>query len=777
MTKHRLLSAILSAGILFSTLPPGMALATDLTTSKETNAGIALTAIDDHIPPVVTGAHMNTPGIVVKPGDKLEFIVSAEDNESGIKDGRLDFTYICDQGYKHDGIHTYYMHSSYNKNTKQLKIFLTITDDMRNGTYKLSSVSVFDNQDSTDYNFDNPGPIDFDSIYFTITDAVPHDHTPSPPYIEPTISMKEPGKIVTPGDTIEITAFIGSEDEWILDRSYLIFRYVCDQDYGHEIRMRFSNDGSYNSETREIKFTLPINDDMVNGTYKLRYAQIGGFSDDAKHESSNIDFDAIYFTVTGTSVSEDHTPPTITSVSMEEPGKTVTLGDKVEITVFTENKSGVNIKESSLGFTYICDEGYEHEDIRVTADSYDNDTKQVKFILPVTDDMLNGKHQLTWVHIDERTEHGDGIDIDSPADIDLTPFYFIVSNSIAPHDHTPPTVTAVTMKEPGVVVKAGDRIKFTVSAEDESEISIFNSKLYFTYVCDQGYKHSEIETLFVWSSYSKETKQLELILPTYDDYPNGTYTLSRVEISDELHHNTIFTPDSPGPIDFDSVWFVVDTPDKKPVSTPIGSGRDDRTDNKEEAPKDTPKEETPSVEKPTFADVKAGAWYADAVSWAAEKGIINGYDNGLFSPNNDTTREEFSVMLWRCAEKPTSPNPLLTFSDKDRIGGYAQDAIAWASQKGIINGYDNGSFRPNDDITREQLAVMLWRYADSPAPPNLLLTFSDTDKISSYAQDALRWAVDKGIIKGNGNGALNPTGKATRAEVAQMLKNYMDSIQ
>ena len=90
-----------------------------------------------------------------------------------------------------------------------------------------------------------------------------------------------------------------------------------------------------------------------------------------------------------------------------------------------------------------------------------------------------------------------------------------------------------------------------------------------------------------------------------------------------------------------------------------------------------------------------------------------------------------------------------------------------------MSGYGNGMFGPNDNITREQLAVMLWRYAGSPAATNKELHFNDADEASGYALEALRWAVENGVMSGKGGGSLDPKGLATRAEAAQMLKNLI----
>lgn len=113
------------------------------------------------------------------------------------------------------------------------------------------------------------------------------------------------------------------------------------------------------------------------------------------------------------------------------------------------------------------------------------------------------------------------------------------------------------------------------------------------------------------------------------------------------------------------------------------------------------------------------------------------------------------------------------FADVDNSQWYAE-GVAWAEAQGIIGGYGNGRFGPNDNITREQLAVMLWRYSGSPAATDRELHFADAHRASDWALDALRWATENGIINGKGGGILDPTGQATRAEAAQMLKNFME---
>ena len=107
---------------------------------------------------------------------------------------------------------------------------------------------------------------------------------------------------------------------------------------------------------------------------------------------------------------------------------------------------------------------------------------------------------------------------------------------------------------------------------------------------------------------------------------------------------------------------------------------------------------------------------------------------------------------------------------------YYAGAVSWAAEKGLVSGYSNGGFGPEDKITREQLAVILWKYAGCPESDHEL-DFEDEANIAGYAKAALKWANEHKIINGKGSGKLDPSGNATRAEVAQMLKNFMENTK
>lgn len=203
----------------------------------------------------------------------------------------------------------------------------------------------------------------------------------------------------------------------------------------------------------------------------------------------------------------------------------------------------------------------------------------------------------------------------------------------------------------------------------------------------------------------------------------------------------------------------VSPPDNPPVSPP---------DNPPVSPPDN-QPVLPEYYTTGCTDVSESAWYYDAVRFAIENGLMNGIGNNLFAPGANLSRAQLTQILYNKEGKPTVDG-MGSFTDVK--GAWYSDAVIWATERNIVSGYGNGLFGPNDNITREQLAVMLWRYAGKPiASTNL--TFSDTDQISDFAQSAIRWAVENKILNGKGSNILAPKSFATRAEVAQMLKNYL----
>lgn len=180
--------------------------------------------------------------------------------------------------------------------------------------------------------------------------------------------------------------------------------------------------------------------------------------------------------------------------------------------------------------------------------------------------------------------------------------------------------------------------------------------------------------------------------------------------------------------------------------------------------------EPEQTQPPLFTDVSSDAWYCSAVEYVAKTGLLRGNSETTFRPDASMTRSMLATVLYRL-DGERKENVDDSFGDVER-GAWYTDAVAWAAAEGVVNGYSSDSFGPNDPITREQLVVMLWRYAGSPSSPGRLEAFSDADLAGDWAREALRWAVEKGILRGKGGGILDPKGQATRAEVAAMLMRY-----
>ena len=184
-----------------------------------------------------------------------------------------------------------------------------------------------------------------------------------------------------------------------------------------------------------------------------------------------------------------------------------------------------------------------------------------------------------------------------------------------------------------------------------------------------------------------------------------------------------------------------------------------------------------TVQKPDtrFDDVAKSAWYYKAVEYVAENGIMSGVSAREFAPNAGFSRAMLAQTLYAMSGKPTVKAEG-TFADVAANAWYA-DAVNWAAEKGYVSGVGDGKFAPDASITREQMALILYRYAGSPDASGMVLReFADGDSVSAYAVDAIRWAVHEGLISGMENNTLAPQGTATRAQVAQILMNFHQKL-
>ena len=169
-----------------------------------------------------------------------------------------------------------------------------------------------------------------------------------------------------------------------------------------------------------------------------------------------------------------------------------------------------------------------------------------------------------------------------------------------------------------------------------------------------------------------------------------------------------------------------------------------------------------------FTDIPADAWYADEVRYCYENGIFAGTSDTAFSPDDTLTRAMLVTILYRAAGSPSLDNENLgyPFSDVPGDSWYA-DGVYWARMEGVVGGYGNNAFGPDDPVTREQAVTILWRYAGSPTASSG--TFSDSADLADWAVSAAGWTQAMGLLTGWADSSLQPQTPLTRAEAAVLL--------
>ena len=179
----------------------------------------------------------------------------------------------------------------------------------------------------------------------------------------------------------------------------------------------------------------------------------------------------------------------------------------------------------------------------------------------------------------------------------------------------------------------------------------------------------------------------------------------------------------------------------------------------------------------SFTDIKETDWFYSDISYVKETGLMQGTGETFFSPNDPTTRGMLVTILWRLDGEPVEHGNAFSDVTED---AYYHDPVVWASKYGIVNGYSDTSFSPNDNITREQLATILYRYSEfkgnDVSKISEMTEYTDKNQISDYAFSAMGWANANGIITGVSHDTINPKGYATRCQIAAILKRVCENI-
>lgn len=171
-----------------------------------------------------------------------------------------------------------------------------------------------------------------------------------------------------------------------------------------------------------------------------------------------------------------------------------------------------------------------------------------------------------------------------------------------------------------------------------------------------------------------------------------------------------------------------------------------------------------------FDDVPISKWYAEPIAYCRATGLMNGVSETLFDPESHMNRAMMATVLYRVAGEPYAE--FVPFDDVE-TERYYTEAVSWTAQTGIAAGYGDGQFGTDDDITREQIVTMLWRYEGCPVSSGDIAVFSDFEDISGWAVDAVAWAQETGVVAGMPDGTFMPKDCATRGQIAMIFRNYM----
>ncbi len=283
------------------------------------------------------------------------------------------------------------------------------------------------------------------------------------------------------------------------------------------------------------------------------------------------------------------------------------------------------------------------------------------------------------------------------------------------------------------------------------------------------------------SSGSTATAQEDTYKNTVETAKNGEVKVSST--NPKAGDKVVITPKAAAGYEVDTVT-VTDANGKSITVKDNGNGTYTFTQPSGKANiKVTFKEAAPQTEQgrilAKYKDLKDGQWYSEGVAYVIEKGYMGGYDSDTFAPFDNTSRAMIAQVFYNM-EKGSLSEALKDLYSDVKTNQWFAGAVGWATGYGVMDGYGNGLFGPNDPVTREQLVTILYRYAKKKgmdvSKKAELGSYADAGKVGSWALDAMQWAVGSGLISGKTATTLNPADKATRAEIATMIMRFCEKV-
>lgn len=311
------------------------------------------------------------------------------------------------------------------------------------------------------------------------------------------------------------------------------------------------------------------------------------------------------------------------------------------------------------------------------------------------------------------------------------------------NDLIPPEIHDVEAKSQ--TLKPGDQFQVTVYATDNGEFAPdVPGSSYVALVCNDGELHMDDPDLIKAYPVDQGDGRLVATFTVGEDWEPGEYTISLVQLWDSNYNLDQLFNDHGSSSEAGDIVFTV-----------IG------------------KNDTVAPPRRPFEDVPVGTWYTGAVKWVNALGWMSGTGDNKFSPNATVTRGMIAQILYARDRKPPVSGTS-KFTDV-KAGKWYANAVNWAAENGLVSGYGDGLFKPEAPITREQLIAILYKYAEKDgfdlSATADLSKYPDQGKISKWAVTAMKWGVANGIISGTNNG-IEPQGNASRAQIAVILRAF-----
>ena len=267
------------------------------------------------------------------------------------------------------------------------------------------------------------------------------------------------------------------------------------------------------------------------------------------------------------------------------------------------------------------------------------------------------------------------------------------------------------------------------------------------------------------------------VTPATGDGSVGVFTFQVLKAgeTDFTLQDAIFSGADGAPIRTNITFAPAEDKPSQPEQ-PAPGGETGQTPGKDPAQPEQPGQEQPLPAEPLFTDVPQSFWGYEPIQKAAQLGLVNGVGEGRFAPERKLTRAEFVTMLWRLAGQPAAGTKA-DFTDVPAEIWY-RAGLDWAAEKGYVTG-NGGRFKPEDQITRQEAVTILFRYSGGQSGMETMFSalyadqFSDSGAVASWAKNAMDWAIYNSVIQGAG-GRLNPTGTASRAEIAAIFVRYAE---